>query len=73
MECIIQAQNLDVGYGKNAVISDVNIDAMKGQVICLLGPNGAGKSTLMKCLFGIYKNSFGITCSSKRCSTGRGN
>lgn len=53
MECIIQAQNLDVGYGKNAVISDVNIDAMKGQVICLLGPNGAGKSTILRTLSGL--------------------
>ena len=53
MECIIQAQSLDVGYSKSTVISDVNIEAMRGQVICLLGPNGAGKSTILRTLSGL--------------------
>ena len=53
MESIMQAQQLDVGYGRRTVISDVNIRALKGQVICLLGPNGAGKSTILRTLSGL--------------------
>ncbi len=53
MNHIIKTQNLDVGYGKHTVISDVHIDALRGQVICLLGPNGAGKSTILRTLSGL--------------------
>lgn len=53
MSTIISAKNLTVGYDKKSVISDINIEAMKGQVICLLGPNGAGKSTILRTLAGL--------------------
>ncbi len=53
METILSAKNLDVGYDGRTVIADVNIEALKGQVICLLGPNGAGKSTILRTLSGL--------------------
>lgn len=53
MNSIITVKQVDVGYNKKTVISDVNIDGMKGQIICLLGPNGAGKSTILRTLAGI--------------------
>ena len=53
MEQILTARNIDVGYQNKAVISGVDIHAMKGQVICLLGPNGAGKSTILRTLSGL--------------------
>lgn len=53
MEGIIAAKQVDVGYDKKTVISNVNINGMKGQIICLLGPNGAGKSTILRTLAGI--------------------
>ncbi|MDO5422190.1 MAG: ABC transporter ATP-binding protein [Eubacteriales bacterium] len=53
MEPIIRTENLDVGYHNRAVISDVELRAMRGQVICLLGPNGAGKSTILRTLSGL--------------------
>jgi iron complex transport system ATP-binding protein len=53
METILQAKNLNVGYDKKIVISDINLNAFKGQVICLLGSNGAGKSTILRTLSGL--------------------
>lgn len=53
MSNLITTENLDVGYGKRTVISNVQIDAFRGQVICLLGPNGAGKSTILRTLSGL--------------------
>lgn len=50
---IIRAEHLDVGYGKKTIISDIDLRALKGQVVCLLGPNGAGKSTILKTLAGL--------------------
>ena len=53
MESILSARALDVGYEKRTVIENVNIEALRGQVICLLGPNGAGKSTILRTLSGL--------------------
>ena len=53
MKEILTAAPLHVGYGSRVVISDVEIRAMRGQVICLLGPNGAGKSTILRTLAGL--------------------
>lgn len=53
MKNIIRTENLDVGYDKKTVIEQVDIQAVKGQVICLLGPNGAGKSTILRTLSGL--------------------
>jgi ATP-binding cassette subfamily F protein 3 len=41
-----------VGYGHQAVLTDVNLTLRPGTRLGLLGPNGAGKSTLMKALAG---------------------
>lgn len=53
MKRILATEHLNVGYGKRTVISNVQIDALRGQVICLLGPNGAGKTTILRTLSGL--------------------
>lgn len=60
MESVIKVEQLDVGYEKKPVISGINIEALKGQVICLLGPNGAGKSTILRTLAGLLSPLGGI-------------
>lgn len=40
--------DLAVGYNKKPVISGINLDIRKGEIIALIGPNGAGKSTMLK-------------------------
>lgn len=53
-EPILSAEGLNVGYGKKTIVSGLNLNAMKGQVICLLGPNGAGKTTVLRTLSGLF-------------------
>ncbi len=53
MNQVIVAKNLDVGYEKKVVVENVNINGIRGQLICLLGPNGAGKSTILRTLTGL--------------------
>lgn len=60
IKSIINAYNLNVGYNKKAVISNIDLTALKGQVVCLLGPNGAGKSTILKTLSGLLSPVSGI-------------
>lgn len=50
---IIKTQNLAVGYGKQVVVDGVDIEGLKGQVICLLGPNGSGKTTILRTISGL--------------------
>lgn len=49
---MISLQNLTVGYGEKAVLSDINQTLRAGQMVCLLGANGAGKSTILRTLAG---------------------
>lgn len=46
-------KNLSAGYGKNTVISDINLETGSGKLIALIGPNGSGKSTLIKTMAGL--------------------
>ncbi|MCC0706364.1 ABC transporter ATP-binding protein [Clostridioides sp. ES-S-0190-01] len=47
---MLKTNNLSVGYDKKVVVSDINIEVKKGEILCLLGSNGAGKTTILKSL-----------------------
>ena len=49
-EEILRTEKLNVGYGQNIVVNNVEIKAYAGQIQTLIGPNGAGKSTILKTL-----------------------
>jgi branched-chain amino acid transport system ATP-binding protein len=51
-ETLIEARGLSAGYGKMAVVRDVNIHVDAGEVVALLGANGAGKTTTLLTLAG---------------------
>jgi phosphate transport system ATP-binding protein len=44
------AENVNVWYGENHAIQDVNLEIAKNQVMALIGPSGCGKSTFLRCL-----------------------
>jgi phosphate transport system ATP-binding protein len=50
MEPIINIENLNLFFGKQQVLKDVNISIPRNKITVILGPSGCGKTTLLKCL-----------------------
>ncbi|MDI3504029.1 MAG: phosphate transport system ATP-binding protein [Candidatus Cloacimonadota bacterium] len=44
----LQAQNLNLYFGKNHVLKDVNLDIQDKKITAMIGPSGCGKSTLLR-------------------------
>jgi ABC-2 type transport system ATP-binding protein len=53
MSELISITGLNKSYGKKHVVSDVNLNIHKGQIVGLVGPNGAGKTTCLQSLLGL--------------------
>jgi branched-chain amino acid transport system ATP-binding protein len=49
---LIEARGLSSGYGKMAVVREIDLRVDEGEVVALLGANGAGKTTTMHTLAG---------------------
>ncbi|KAB2824436.1 phosphate ABC transporter ATP-binding protein PstB [Aliivibrio finisterrensis] len=43
-------ENLDLFYGQNQALKNINLPIPAKQVTALIGPSGCGKSTLLRCL-----------------------
>ncbi len=50
---MLEIKNLETGYGKKQVLSDVSMEVSEGEIVGIIGPNGAGKSTILKAISGI--------------------
>lgn len=50
---MVSIQDLHKKFGKNEVLSGVNLEIGEGGIFAVLGPNGSGKTTLIKCLLGM--------------------
>ena len=49
-EVLIKVENLSKSFGDNEVLSNVNMQIEKGEVIAIIGPSGYGKSTFIRTL-----------------------
>ena len=49
----LEIEHLTRRFGGRAVVDDVSLRVMPGQVTCLLGPSGCGKSTTLRCIAGV--------------------
>ncbi|EJN61497.1 ABC transporter ATP-binding protein [Halogranum rubrum] len=50
---VLEASDVDSGYGEVQVLDDLNLHLDDEEIVCLIGPNGAGKSTVLKTVFGL--------------------
>jgi iron complex transport system ATP-binding protein len=50
---VIRAASLNLGYGDQVILQDLNFEILKGEFVGCLGPNGSGKSTLLSALCGL--------------------
>ena len=46
----IETQNIELNYGRKAVLKDITFQVTPGEMVGLIGPNGSGKSTLIRAL-----------------------
>ena len=56
---IINIKNINVSYGKNHVLKDVNIDIKEKDFFTFLGPSGCGKTTLLRLIAGFEQSQSG--------------
>jgi ABC-2 type transport system ATP-binding protein len=56
---VVEVRDLQMAYGDNQVLTGVDLDVHRGEVVCLLGPNGAGKTTTIEILEGFRARSAG--------------
>ena len=47
---MIKIDHLKKSFGDNEVLTDINQEVKKGEVVVIIGPSGSGKSTLLRCL-----------------------
>ena len=52
---LIEARGLDLHFGRQSVLSHVDVSVNPGEIVTLIGPNGAGKTTLVRILLGLVK------------------
>ena len=50
---MLELNNLHVAYGQSEVISGLNLNLRRKEIIAIMGRNGMGKTTLMKSMIGM--------------------
>ncbi len=56
---MISIRGLQVAYGKETVLNDLNLDLEEGKVHGLVGLNGSGKTTFLNVLYGLKEKRAG--------------
>ncbi len=50
MNAFLSIRNLRKFYGSFEALKGIDLDVVKGEVVCVIGPSGSGKSTLIRCI-----------------------
>ena len=51
----LKLTNVEKAYGEVKVLSNINLDIKKGELIVFVGPSGCGKSTLLRMIAGLER------------------
>ena len=52
-EPLVQLENISVFYNKRQIISNLNLNINRNEILGMLGPNGVGKSTIFNLITGL--------------------
>src|SRR5690606_35635020 len=58
-DVVVEVRDLRMRYGTKNVLTGVDLQVRRGEVVALLGPNGAGKTTTIEILEGFRARSDG--------------
>ena len=47
---ILRIEHLNAFFGETRVLSDINLEIPRNQIIALMGPSGCGKTTFLRCI-----------------------
>ncbi|MCE5314355.1 MAG: metal ABC transporter ATP-binding protein [Armatimonadota bacterium] len=54
-DTVLEFADVNLGYGKRTIISNVNLTLSHGDFLGIVGPNGTGKTTILKAILGILQ------------------
>ena len=58
-EPIISLKKLNITFGENMVINNIDLDIRQGETLAVLGPSGSGKSTILRAMIGLLQPTAG--------------
>ena len=58
-EPIISCKKLNITFGENVVINNIDLDIRQGETLAVLGPSGSGKSTVLRAMIGLLQPTAG--------------
>ena len=53
MALALDIANLNVFYGDDCALKDINLQVEEREFLAIIGPNGGGKTTLLKAILGL--------------------
>jgi phospholipid/cholesterol/gamma-HCH transport system ATP-binding protein len=59
---LVEIQRLNVSFGQNAVLRDVDIGVRRGETLAVIGESGCGKTVLLKCVAALLQPTTGHIC-----------
>ena len=56
----LRVESLSRNYGSLRVLTEINLEVRKNEIVSIVGPNGAGKTTLMRCISNGHEPTEGV-------------
>src|SRR5688572_26734878 len=59
-EAMIKLEGISKYYGSQRILTGINLELKRGEILGVAGPNGSGKSTLLKIVLGLVYHTEGF-------------